>query len=273
MKSGRLWAARLLLLTTAGLTLVPLVYQLSLSLKPSSEIFGKPLAPLTWPLTLEHYRYVLERIPYGSYLFNTLIFAFGVTLGQILLGALAAYAFAYHRFRGRELLFALVLISLMVPFAVTYLPNYLLVARLGLLNTLPGLILPMLAPGFVIFLLRQNFKAFPKEILEAARVDGATEAQVLWRILVPGNLPAISAIAIFTFINTWNQLIWPMLVANDPRVYVLTTAVQRFAGGEGMANWGAMMAMANLATLPALVLYLLMRRPILEALSEGAVKG
>ncbi len=270
---ARQWLARGLLLLASLAVLLPMIYQFGLSLKPTGTLFAQPLWPLVIPPSLEHYRYVLERVPYLHYLVNTLVFAGGVTLGQLLLAVLAAYAFAYRHFPGQAFLFALILVSLMVPFVVTYLPNYLLLGQLGLLNTLPGLILPMLTPGYAVFLLRQHFKSFPREILGAARVDGASERQILWRILVPANRSVLSALGIFLFITAWNQFIWPMLVANRPEVYVLTVAVQRFAGGEGMTNWGAMMAMATLATLPALFLYLLFRRAILETLSEGAVRG
>ncbi|MBI5811595.1 MAG: carbohydrate ABC transporter permease [Meiothermus silvanus] len=267
------WLARGLLLLAVAAVLAPVLYQIGLSLKPASQIFGAPLSPFSWPATLENYRVVLEKLPFGRYLFNTLAFALGVTFGQIVLAVLAAYAFSAYRFRGQGFLFGWVLVSLMIPFVVTYLPNYLLLARLKLLNTLPGLILPMLAGGYGIFLMRQHFRSFPRSILEAAQVDGASSWQILWRVLVPANLAAISALAVYVFINTWNQFVWPLLVANQPQVYVLTVAVQRFAGGEGVNNWGAMMAAATLATLPTLLLYLAMRRAILETFAEGAVKG
>jgi len=261
------------LVLAVAAVLFPMVYQVGLSFKPPQEVFGSPFSPLSWPFTLENYRYVLETMPFGRYLFNTLVFALGVTLGQTFLAILAAYAFSFYRFRGQELLFGAALLSLMVPFVVTYMPNYLLLARLNLLNTLTGMILPMLAGGYGIFLLRQHFKSFPASILEAAQIDGANSWQVLWRVLVPANRAAIFALAIYLFVNAWNQFIWPLLVANRPEAYVLTVAVQRFAGGEGINNWGAMMAAATLATVPTLLLYVAMRRAILQTLTEGAIKG
>lgn len=271
--SRGVWLARGVLLLAVVAVLAPLLYQLGLSLKPAHEIFSSALSPLSWPPTVDNYQTVLEKLPFGRYLFNTLVFALGVTLGQIALAVPAAYAFSVYHFRGQGFLFGWVLVSLMVPFVVTYLPNYLLLARWNLLNTLPGLILPMLAGGYGIFLLRQHFKSFPRSILEAAQVDGASSWQILWRVLVPANLAAISALAMYLLINAWNQFVWPSLVANQPEVYVLTVAVQRFAGGEGVNNWGAMMAAATLATLPTLLLYLAMRQAILETFAEGAIKG
>ncbi|AFV77374.1 ABC-type sugar transport system, permease component (plasmid) [Thermus oshimai JL-2] len=251
---------------------LPLFYQLGLSLTPPERIFSSPW-PLAGPLTLENYRVVLERLPMGLYTLNTLVFALGSALGQVVLGLLAAYAFAYRRFPLQEVLFALFVVSMLVPFVVTYLPNYLLLARLGLLNTHLGLILPMLTAGYATFFLRQHFRSFPREILEAAQVDGAGTWHLLFRVLVPANLPALVALGVTLFIGAWNQFIWPLLVANRPEMYVLTVAVQRFAGGEGANAWGPMMAASVLATLPTLLLFLLFHRWVLENLLEGGVRG
>ncbi|MGC8967967.1 MAG: carbohydrate ABC transporter permease [Thermus sp.] len=269
---GKRILAHGLLGLSALIMLLPFLYQLGLSLTPPGRIFSSPL-PLTLPLTLENYQAVLKKLPMARYAANTLTFALGVTLGQLLLALLAAYAFAFRTFFLKEILFALFVGSILVPFVVTYLPSYLLVARLGLLNTFPGLILPMLTAGYATFLLRQHFLAFPKEILEAAHVDGASSWQVLFRVLAPANLPALVALGITLFISAWNQFVWPGLVANHPEMYVLTVAVARFAGGEGSNAWGPMMAASVLATLPAFLLYLAFRRWVLETLMEGGVRG
>ncbi|BCZ90636.1 ABC transporter permease (plasmid) [Thermus thermophilus] len=264
--------AHLVLLPVGFLTLAPFAYQVGLSLMPPERVFATPW-PFSWPPTLENYRVVLERLPFGRYVLNTLIFALGVTLGQLFLALLAAYAFAFRRFPLQGVLFGLFVGSLLVPFVVTYLPSYLLVARMGLLNTFPGLILPMLTAGYATFLLRQHFLGFPREILEAALVDGATPGQILFRVLAPSQRPTLVALGLTLFINAWNQFVWPNLVANRPDMYVLTVAVQRFAGGEGSDAWGPLMAASVLATLPAFLLFLLFRRGILETLMEGGVRG
>ncbi|CAM3914650.1 carbohydrate ABC transporter permease [Deinococcus frigens] len=268
-----LWAARILLLISAGLVLVPVVYQFGLSVKPSAGLFSAPLSPLTWPPTAEHYAQVLEGLPLWRYTLNSLVFALGVTVGQLLLAVPAAYALSHLRPRWGPAVFGAVLISLMVPFVVTYLPNYLLLARWGLLNTLPGLILPMLTAGYAIFLLRQHFLSFPREIIEAALVDGATTGQRLWRVLLPAHRAPVAALAVYLFISTWNQFVWPQLVAGRSESLTLTVAVQRFASGEGGNAWGPLMAAATLATLPTVLLYFFMRRALLDTFSEGAVKG
>lgn len=268
----RLYTARALLIVCIILVFVPFLYQFGMSLKPTQDIFRQPLAPLSFPATLEHYQRVLTTLPMLEYFWNSVVFTLSVTMGQLLIGIPAAFAFSYYEFPFKRFLFALILVSLMVPFVVTYLPNYLLLASLGLLNTLPGMIIPMIANAYGIFLLRQHFKSFPKSILEAALIDGASHAQMLWRVLVPANISAITAIAIYVIINTWNQYVWPLLVGGRGGLHTLTVAVPQFASSEGGSDWGAMMAAATLATLPTLFLYLLLRKRVLETFTEGTVR-
>jgi sn-glycerol 3-phosphate transport system permease protein len=271
--SSARWLARGLLTLSALLTLSPLVYQVGISFTPEGAIYQQPLLPLSWPPTLDNYRRIFAELPVLRYLFNSVAFTLGVTLGQLLIAVPAAFAFSYYTFRLREALFALVLVSLMVPFVVTYLPNYLLLSSWGLLNTLPGLILPMIASGYGIFLLRQHFKSFPRAVLEAALIDGASSWQLLWRVLLPTHAAAIGAVGVYVAITTWNQYVWPLLVAGRPDMHTLTVAVPRYASGEGGGSWGALMAAAVVATLPTVLLYLVMRKQLLKTFAEGAVKG
>lgn len=266
------WPAHSLLILSTLLMLLPFAYQLSLSLTPPEALFASPW-PIPHPITLENYRLVLEKLPFPRYTLNTLVFSLGSALGQLLLGLLAAYAFVFRKPPLGSALFALFVLSMLVPFVVTYVPNYLLVAQLGLLNSFPGLILPMLTAGYATFLLRQHLLGFPREILEAAWVDGASTRDLLIRILVPANLPTLTALGITLFIGAWNQFVWPLLVANRPDMYVLTVAVQRFAGGEGANAWGPLMAASVLATLPTLILFLAFHRIILQTLMEGGIRG
>ena len=270
-RSG-VWLARVALSVASALMLLPLAYQFGISFKPAQETFGN-LNPFPTAPTLEHYQFVLERLPMAQYLLNSLVFALGVTFGQLLLAVPAAYALAHLKPRGSGLAFTLVLLSMMVPFVVTYIPNYLAMAAWGLIGTLPGMILPLLGSGYAIFLLRQHFASFPPSILEAARVDGATPWQTMLRILVPANTPALTSLGVYLFIQSWNQFVWPLLVGSRPEAYTLTVGVQRFANGEGGNNWGPMMAAAVLASLPTIVAYLFVRKGIINTFSDGAVKG
>ncbi len=266
-------AARVALSVAAGLMLLPLVYQLGLSFKAPEDVFVNPINPLPSQPTLANYATVLTNLPMGAYLLNSLIFALGVTLGQIALAVPAAYALSHGRFVGRPFFLSLVLLSMMIPFVITYIPNYLTVASWGLIGTLPGMILPLLGGGYGIFLLRQHFASFPVSILEAARVDGANTLQTLLLVLLPANRAATTSLFVYLMIQSWNQLIWPQLVGARDTAFTLTVGVQRYANGEGGNAWGPMMAAAVLASLPTLILYLLVRRGVLATFSDGAVKG
>jgi ABC-type glycerol-3-phosphate transport system permease component len=270
------WFARLIMLVTTVLVLLPLIYQLGVSLKLPKDIFDNPIIPFTIPLTLDNYRVVVEQLDVPRFLFNSLAYSFGVTLGQLALAIPAAFAFAYYQFRLKNVLLALVLVSLMVPFVVTYIPNYLLIADWKLINSVPGMILPMLGVslGFGIFLLRQHFLSFPREVLDAAKIDGADSRQILTLVLLPANRAAVVAVGLYVLINTWNQYIWPSLVARRPTAFTLTVAVQTyFTSPEGGDYWGGIMAASVLTSLPTITIFFLMRKQILRTFVEGAVKG
>ncbi len=277
IRNNGLWFSRAILIFTCTLVLLPVIYQFGISLKPPDQVFAQPLAPIQFPLSFENYQNVLNEMPVLRYLLNSFLFSAGVTLGQLALALPAAYAFAYYQFRFKNLLLGLVLLSLMVPFVVTYIPNYLLIANWRLLNTLPGMILPMLGVslGFGIFLLRQHFLSFPREVTEAAMIDGADRLQILRFIIIPANLSPIVAVAVYVLINSWNQFIWPLLIGGGKEEsYTLTVAVQLlYANPEGGAWWGRMLAASALTSLPTLLMYLLMRKMILRTFVEGAVKG
>lgn len=271
------WVSRMGLNLAAIVVLVPLVYMLGISLKPPGQTFERIFLPIDTAVTLQNYRDVLQTVPVFHYLWNSILFCLGVAIGQLILALPAAYAFSYYEFRLKKTLLAVVIISLMVPFVVTYVPNYLLLARYKLLNTVLGMILPMLgiSLGFGIFLLKQHFMSFPKEILEAAMIDGAGSRQILTRVVAPANISAISALFIYVLINTWNQFIWPLIVGGGrEEAYTLTVGVQMyFINPEAGNRWGAIMAASVLAALPTVVIYLLMHKSILQTFAEGAIKG
>lgn len=269
--------SRLILVVMMLLVLTPLVFLVGLSFKPPQGIFADPMKPFAWPFDFSNYRAVIDQMNMPKFFLNSLIYAGGVTLGQLLLAIPAAFAFSYYQFRFKNLLMSLVLISLIVPFVVTYVPNYLLLARWGWLNSLVGMIVPMLgiSVGFGIFLLRQHFQTFPQEVFDAARIDGANSWQVLWRVLAPSSLAPIVSVAIYIFIITWNRFIWPLLVGGgNPNSYTMTVAVDIFyANPESGSNWGNLMAASVISTLPIMVLYFALRKQILRTFTEGAVKG
>ena len=274
---GSVWSARLALSAASALVLLPFIYLLGISFKPPQAIFDDVLSPFTLTPTLENYRVVIETAPILQYLWNSLVFSAGVAFGQLLLAVLAAYGLSYYEFPLKNLFMALILLSLMVPFVVTYIPNYLLLAQFKLINTLPGLILPMLGVslGFGVFLLYQHFRSLQKEIIEAAMIDGANSWQILLRVVAPANISPITALLIYVFINTWNQFVWPLLIGGGrAEAYTLTVGVHMyFTNPEGGNRWGSVMAAAMLTALPTLLMYILMRKGILRTFTEGAVKG
>lgn len=265
--------AHVILAVAVFTTFVPLIWMFGVSLKPPASVFANPLNPFPLSPTLENYLQVFQSADVPRQLFNSIVFAGGVTLGQVLIAVPAAYFFSRHTSRVANWLFAAFLLTLPVPFIVFYVPNYILLSRLDLLNTFPGMILPQVASAYGIFLLRQHFKAFPQSIIDAARVDGASEWTIIWRIVLPASRAAVAALAVFVFINTWNEFVWPLLVARDPEMQILTVGVAQFASSEGGSQWGAIMAAASIACIPTLLAYLVIRRQILSILLEGAVKG
>ena len=265
--------AHLLLLVAAALVAFPMVWMVSTAVKPPEEIFGGTFH--LWPThgTLRNFSTAMAQVPMLRLFANSLVVAIAVTIAQGLTSVLAAYACAILRVPLGNVWFALFVATMMVPFQVTMIPNYLLVARLDLLNTYTGLILPQVVTGYGIFMLRQTFKNLPPSLLEAGTVDGANSWQTLWRIVVPATRTALAALSVLFFINTWNQYLWPLLVASDRLMKTLPVGMQEFVSLEGGTNWGPLMAAATMAIVPALLAYVLAQRHILESFASTGVKG
>lgn len=267
-------AARYLILTiVAILTFWPLLWMLGTSFKPPRDIFGSGINPIPTSLTIDNYTAAFHATDIPHQFANSIIFAGGVTLGQLAVSIPAAYAFSRWQFRGSGFLFVVCMVSLSVPFVVAYVPNFMLLSNLGLINTYVGLILPHLATGYGVLLLRQTFRSFPRSILEAAEIDGAGHLAVVLRILLPATRSSVLALALLVFINTWNELVWPMLIAPDTSMQVLTVGVTRFASAESGTEYGPVMAAAVLTAAPTLIAYWFMRHRILAVALEGSVKG
>jgi sn-glycerol 3-phosphate transport system permease protein len=261
-----------LLGVTAIAVIFPMFWMLSTALKPPPEIFAGTFA--LWPAqaTLTNFSTATAQVPLPRLFWNSLVVAIAVTAAQALTSGLAAYACAMLRFRGRDVCFVLFVATMMVPFQVTMIPNYLLIARLDLLNTYTGLVLPQVVTGYGIFMLRQTFKNLPKSLVEAGIVDGANSWQVLWRIVVPATRTGLAALCVLFFVNTWNQYLWPLLVASDKLMKTLPVGMQEFVSLEGGTNWGPLMAAATMAIVPALVAYVLAQRYILESFVAAGLK-
>ncbi len=251
----------------------PLLFMISTSFKTMDQVFQSTLNPFPAPFVLENYRYVLEAIPLTNYILNTLVIAGSVTLAKVITSILAGFAFIYYDFPHKEKIFNAFLLTFFIPITVVMMPNYLLVSKLGLLNTPWGVMLPQLADGMGIFLMRQTMRSIPAPLLEAAKLENAGPWVILTRIVAPLIKSSVIAMGIVFFINSWNEYFWPLLVLNDKASYTLPLALQMFISAEGGSEWGIAMAVAMLTSLPPLVLYLACHRFIINTFMQSGVKG
>jgi len=272
--SSRDIAGRLLLhaalIAGALLVILPYLWMVTTSLKPVKLTFVPPHLIPVW-FRWENYRVAWEAAPFGRYYLNSVVMAVLISGGQVLSGALAAYAFDRLTFPGKDFLFLLFLGTLMIPFHLTIIPSYLLIQKLGWLNTYAALIVPRLVSAFGIFLMRQYFRTLPKELDEAAFIDGCGPLGVLWRILLPVSLPAVTALGLFAFLFAWNDFLWPFLVTTKPEMLTIQAGLATFSGKYG-TQWVYLMAGTVTSTLPVLGLFIVAQRWIIQGLTMGGVK-
>lgn len=250
------------------LCVLPIYWMYATSLRTPGDVFS--LSPLPWPLSVENYLYAWNTIPIGRMLANTFVVALVTALGQLLTGLFAAYAFAVWDFRGKQVLYLLFVGTWLVPFQVSMLPNYVLLLQLGVLNTIAGVILPSLCSALSVLMLRQHMRSFPKELLDAAKIDGRSSWATLWTVVVPNLRPALAALGILLFVQAWNEYFWPALVLQRSNAMV-QLGIRSFMGTEGN-DWGPLMATAGLACLPVFALYLVLQRQIVNAFVRSGLK-
>ncbi len=262
-----------LLLLVAVLLLLPLLWLVSTSLKgPAEDIFTSPPALLPSQPSLEAYGRLFAANPMGTYLLNSTIVSALAVLANLLFCSLAAYPLARMRFRGRGLVLALVVATILIPFQVVMIPLYLLMVQIGLRNTLWALIVPQAATAFGIFLLRQSFLAVPVELEEAARIDGCTPVGEWWNVMLPAARADLITLAMFVFIGTWSDFLWPLIILDDPKLYTLPLGLQQLASSFSL-DWRLVAAGSVVSILPVLLLFVLLQRYILPSASGDAVKG
>jgi len=266
------WLIFFVLLIGALLMCGPFIWMLSTSLKPSAEVFRFPPTLLSAHPQPANYGRIFSTIPFGQALTNSVIVASSVTLLQLLVCSMAAYAFACLRFRGREVLFLIYLAALMVPSQVTLIPNFILIRNLGWIDTYQGLILPYAFSSFGTFLLRQYMKTIPIELIEAARIDGANHAQIYAGVVLPLALPALGALAIFTFVAQWNNFLWPLITTSKPSMQVTTVALASLQG-QFNTDWPLLMTGSVLAIVPMLVVFALGNRSFISGITTGGFGG
>lgn len=266
------WLIFLLLLAGALLMCGPFIWMISTSLKPSAEVFRFPPTLLSADPQPGNYARIFSTIPFGQAIANSLIVATSVTVLQLIVCSMAAYAFACLRFRGREALFLIYLAALMVPSQVTLIPNFILVRNLGWIDTYQGLILPYAFSSFGTFLLRQYMKTIPTELIEAARIDGASHAQIYAGVVLPLSLPALGALAIFTFVAQWNNFLWPLITTSKPNMQVATVALASLQG-QFNTDWPLLMTGSVLAIVPMLIVFALGNRSFISGITSGGFGG
>jgi len=265
-------------LVAAALVMVaPFLWTVSTALKPSADVFASPPKLIPDPATLANFQDVLTLLPFDRYLLNSVIVTGAIVLLNVIFGTMAAYAFAKLRFPGRNLIFAVMLLTLMVPFQVNLIPLYAIMVRLkeatGIIgaDTYFGLIAPSAVQVFGIFLMRQFLRSIPNEILENARVDGASEWRILRSIVFPLATPGMATLAIFTFIAAWNDFLWPLIVTSSDDMRTLPVGLALLAR-KNTVNWGQTMAGTVLAAGPMIAVFLVLQRRFIEGLTAGAVK-
>jgi multiple sugar transport system permease protein len=264
-------ASHLLLYGLALLTVAPFLWMVLTSFKDLQEIFAYP--PTWWPerFTTDNYTDAFAAAPFGRFYFNSLFVAVTVTLGQLVTCSMAAYAFARMEFRGRDLLFYLFLGTMMVPAHVTMIPSFMILHWLGLIDSYGALILPGLASAFGTFLLRQFFLTLPKELEEAAFIDGCGRFRVLWQIILPLARPALATLAVFTFMGVFNDFLWALVVVNSQELYTVQLGLAIFRDRYS-TEWGPLMAGSVVATLPVLLLFFFAQKYFIQGIALSGLK-
>lgn len=245
---------------------------LSISFKSMGEIFSSGLNLIPKNPTTENYTKVFTALPVLEYLKNSLLIAIIAMVAKIITSVLASYALVFMDFKGKDALFYFFTLTMFIPFTVIILPNYLTINKMGLLSTLVGVALPQMADAMGIFRIRQAMRTVPKSLVEAARLDNVPHFTAMTRIVIPLVKPAISAMAIFFFINSWNEYFWPLLILKSNDMSTITLALQQFASGESGNAWGSSMALAAISTVIPLVLYLIFQKYIIGTFMSSGIK-
>lgn len=276
MKNQKRWEELILLLVLgvfAMIVIFPYLWMVLTSFKPVSEIFTKNMQflPIEWHP--ENYLEVLRTGSFGRYVLNSvLVTTIGVTL-EVSISFLGAYAFARLDFYGKDLVFFLIMGTMMIPPQVLMLPSYILVNDLGWLDSYMGLIIPRVGGAFGIFLLRQFMLTVPKELDDAAQIDGAGLMRRLFSLYLPLCMPSVVTLGVFSMIGFWNDYYWPLVVTSTDEMRTLALGIGHFKSLEGMGQWQLLMAAATLATIPMLVVFLISRKTLIKNITSGAIKG
>lgn len=265
-----------LLLTVLGILMVfPLIWMFLSSLKAPEEIFAIPLKWFPSVAQWGNYAKTLDLAPFGLYIYNSTITAFFIVFFQIILSSMLAYALTQLQFKGKVLLFNLILLTYMLPPAATYVPSYVIIAKMGLLDTLTGIVVSNIASVFCIFLLRQAFLQVPKEMIEAARADGANDFMILRKVMIPMSKSTIFTVGLISFVQMYNNYLWPSLLVNSQEKYLITVGLNKFFTSQGAFadKWPLIMGANVLAVIPLLVLFIVLHQWFIKGIGDTGIKG
>lgn len=264
------WIAGIVLTLGGLLVAIPFIWMILSAFKPESEVLQ--LTPTLWPetFTTENFIYLFENMNFAVYLRNTIIIVLCSFVG-LFFNAMAGYAFAKYKFKGRDKLFYLVLATMMIPGQVTMIPVYLILNQMGLTNTMAGVVLPGLVGAFSIFLFRQFMSTIPDELLEAARLDGASEFRVFMQLILPISKPIMAVQGILTFIAGWNSFLWPLIIANDESLYTLSVGLSLLKGQYG-GNFALQMAGSTFMVVPIVIIFIIFQKHIIEGYTISGMK-
>jgi len=262
-----------LLIAIGGLIIAfPYIYMIISSLKRQDQIYQIPLSLIPHPATLFSYRQLFNEFSFPRWFINSAVVATGTTLGALLICSLGGFALAKYEFRGKRIIFLLMIATLTLPFQVLLVPLFKEMVAFGWINTYLALIVPFVGNAFGVFLLRQYMLAVPAALLEAARIDGASEWTLYWRIALPLVRPGLAVVAILFFTNSWNDFLWPLVASSSDDMYLLNIGIATMSGAYHI-EYGTIMAASVLATLPIAAVFLFMQRQFIAGLAAGALKG
>jgi sn-glycerol 3-phosphate transport system permease protein len=263
----------LILMLVSLITVAPYLWILSTSLKFRTEVFTPTPKWIPWPINIQNYLEMFEMAPFHLYLLNTIIVVTGILGVQLLTITLAAYVFARRSFWGREFIFFLFLVQMMIPIHATFLPNFLTLKQFDLLNTRLAMMLPFFASGYGTFLLRQAFRQVPRGLEDAAVIDGCGGLRFLWHVLIPLARPTLIAFSIISIVSHWNDYLWPLIVTDTPEVRTLTIGLGMFVQQESGADWTLLMAATAFVTAPMLIFFLVFQKKFVESFMLSGMKG
>jgi multiple sugar transport system permease protein len=254
------------------LMIIPFLWMAISAIKPEAEIRRVP--PTLWPesVTTANFDELFTRLDFTTYFINSIVVAGAVTLGNMVFCSMLGYALAKLDFRGKKALFAIVLGTLMIPGVVTFVPLFVLTVNLGLANTLTGMALPFLAGPFGVFLMRQYILSLPDELIQAARIDGAGELRIFFSVIMPLCWPALATLGILTFLSSWNNFLWPLVVATNEEKYTLPVALALYAVGQNATQYGLLLAGSVVTVIPVIAVFLFLQRHIMQGISMTGIK-